>query len=464
MPHPALHTPLVDLLGCEVPIISAGMGGVARHELAAAVSNAGGFGCLGMVREPVELIRREVRAYRVLSQRPFAVNLIPAATPKQLLAEQVRACLELRVPAIALFWDVDEELVRQLKDAGILVLHQVGRRSHAEQALRAGVDVLIAQGIEAGGHVWGEVSTLALVPELVALGDTPVVACGGIASGSALVAALALGAQGVACGSAFLATHESYAHDFHKQRLVEAGADEPLLTDAFFRNWPMPAPVRVLPNAVTRGEYAELHAQRSTPVIGEQDGGPIHLFSTDSPLRDARGALTDMPIYAGQSCGQIDEICSAAQRLERLLAEAETCLARLQPEPAEADAELIDWLQELLRAERAGARLMLDSARQTDDPALLQRFAGLHRGEAESCRRLLHCLQRLGAQPEPGIGEFHAKAMAIDDLAERLDFIARGQRWVARQLSGRLPQLRQPWLRHELQQVLHLHLPDSRER
>ncbi|HCL3525254.1 TPA: nitronate monooxygenase, partial [Pseudomonas aeruginosa] len=103
--HAALHTPLVDLLGCSVPIISAGMGGVARHELAAAVSNAGGFGCLGMVREPVALIRHEVQAYRALSERPFAVNLIPAATPTELLTEQVRVCLELQVPAIALFWD-----------------------------------------------------------------------------------------------------------------------------------------------------------------------------------------------------------------------------------------------------------------------------------------------------------------------------------------------------------------------
>lgn len=463
MHHPALHTPLVDLLGCSVPIISAGMGGVARHELAAAVSNAGGFGCLGMVREPVELIRREVQAYRALSERPFAVNLIPAATPAELLTEQVRVCLELQVPAIALFWDVQQDLIRRLKDAGVLVLQQVSRRSHAEEALEAGVDVLIAQGIEAGGHVWGEVSTLALVPELVALSAVPVVACGGIASGQALVAALALGAQGVACGSAFLATRESYAHDFHKAQVVAAHADDPVLSVAFFRNWPMTAAVRVLPNAVTRGEYAELHASRSTAVIGEQDGGPIYLFSTDSPLRDAHGALGDMPIYAGQSCGQINAICTAGARVAQLVDEAQACLEHLRSgmtPPTEAG--LIEWLQELLRAERAGARLMLDSARQTLDPTLLQRLRELHRDEAESCRRLRLCLLGLGAEPGHEVGDFYQKAMAIDDLTERLRLIARGQRWVARQLTERLQHIRQPWLRRELQHVLRLHQGDDR--
>ncbi len=146
MSHPALHTALIDLLGCDVPVLCAGMGGVARHQLAAAVSNAGGFGCLGMVREPVARIRAEVAAYRQLSERPFAVNLIPAATPAELLRAQVHACLELKVPAVVLFWDVDSALIRLLKAEGVLVMQQIAARAHAEQALEAGVDALIAQG------------------------------------------------------------------------------------------------------------------------------------------------------------------------------------------------------------------------------------------------------------------------------------------------------------------------------
>jgi nitronate monooxygenase len=321
------------------------------------------------------------------------------------------------------------------------------------------VDVLIAQGVEAGGHVRGQVSTFALVPELVALGEVPVVACGGIASGAAIAAALALGAQGVACGSAFLATDESYAHDYHKRCLVEAEAEQTLLTEAFFRNWPMPAPVRVLPNAVTRGDYANLHERRETPVIGEQDGGPIYLFSTDSPLRGAYGRLEDMPIYAGQSCAQLHDIRPAAERLAQLVAEADASLARLQG--GDEDADLVDWLQELLSAERAGARVMLDSARQTEDPQLLERLHALHQGEAESCRRLRRSLQRLGAEPGRELGAFHAKAMAIEEMAERLRFVARGQRWVARRLAQRLPRIRQAWLREELRAVLRLHRDDA---
>ncbi len=109
---------------------------------------------------------------------------------------------------------------------------------------------------------------------------------------------------------------------------MKAGAEDTVLSERFFRNWPMTAPVRVLPNAVTRGEYDVLYAKRETPVIGEQDGQPVHLFSTDSPLKGAQGKLADMPIYAGQSCGQIHQICSAAERLEQLVHQAECVLGR----------------------------------------------------------------------------------------------------------------------------------------
>lgn len=330
MLHPALNTPVLTKLGCSLPIVAAGMGGVSRHELVAAVCNAGGFASLGMVREPVALIRREIAALRALSDKPFAVNLIPAATSADLLKEQVAACLELKVPAISLFWDVDAPLIAQLKDAGVLVIQQIGTPQQAEQALKAGVDILIAQGLEAGGHVWGQTTLLALLPEVVKLaGGVPVLACGGIASGEGLVAALALGAQGVVCGSAFLATDESYAHRMHKEALVAGDPNSTVLTTQFFRNWPMAAPVRVLPNAVTRGEFAALEVLRSTPVIGEQDGGPIYLFSSDSPLRDGSGQLEHMPIYAGQSCGLIEDIVPAAVRLKRLLDQAQQCLERL---------------------------------------------------------------------------------------------------------------------------------------
>lgn len=486
MPHPALHTPLVDLLGCEVPVLLAGMGGVARHEVAVAVSEAGGFGCLGMVREPPQRIRQEVLGYRRLCHRPFAVNLIPAATDAALLREQLRICHRLAVPAIALFWDVDVALVRHLKAEGLLVLHQIGCERDAELALEAGADVLIAQGMEAGGHVRSRTTTLALVPEIVRMSPAPVVASGGIGSGAALVAALALGAQGVSCGSAFLATREANAHLRHKERLLQARASDTVLTEKFFRNWPMPAPVRVLENAVTRGEFDDLHAARATPVIGRQDEGPVFLFSTDSPLRDATGDIDDMAIYAGQSCGQINDLCSAAERLRRMISDAEHCLRRLQgdvrpgtppaaaaaapaaavaadapPRQAAADA-LAAALQELLAAERAGALVAASTLREEEGTVRQRRLLEkIHRGEADSCRRLRFCLLQMSREPSREIGAFHEKAMAITDLDRRLAFIDKGQRWVIRKLKECLALCEDKVIRRELKAVLATHEANS---
>jgi nitronate monooxygenase len=478
MTHPALQTPLVQILDCEWPILGAGMGGVARHRLAAAIGNAGGFGCLGMVREPPERVRAEIEAYRRLCDRPFAVNLIPAATERGLLDAQVEVCLALSVPAMALFWDLDAELVRRLKDRGLRVIQQIGSAAEAEAALRAGVDVLIAQGVEAGGHVRGQVSTFALLPEVVALSPVPVVASGGIAGGAALVAALALGAQGVSCGSAFLATHEANAHAHHKKRLLEAGAADTLLTEKFFRNWPMPAPVRVLRNAVTEGRHDALYAQRSTPPIGSQDGTPVYLFSTDSPLEDATGDIDDMAIYAGQSCGQIHDLCSAGDRLRQMVAEAEACLGRLNagavqaragaphatapPAAASATQEaLVPVLQELLAAERAGAKVAAASLSQTRDAAQRRLLEQVRQGEADSCRRLTACLGHLGIEPTREIGAFHDKAMAIADLDQRLAFVDRGQRWVIRRIEAQLPLCDDAFVKAELEEVLKTHVTNS---
>lgn len=154
-PEASLHTRLCDLLGCEVPVLLAGMGGVSRWELAAAVANAGGYGILGMVRESPDLITTEVTALRTATDRPFAVNLIPAATEPQLLEAQITRCLELGVTAFSFFWDVMPDVVVRVKDAGCLVLHQVGTPDAAQMAEEAGADVIIAQGVEAGGHVHG---------------------------------------------------------------------------------------------------------------------------------------------------------------------------------------------------------------------------------------------------------------------------------------------------------------------
>jgi nitronate monooxygenase len=320
-----LHTPACDLLRCDVPIVLAGMGGPARSELVAAVTQAGGFGFLGMVRESPELIRTEVDAVRARTDRPFGVNLIPAATKPDRLEAELRACIAAKVHAVTLFWDLSVETVKRLRGEGLLVLCQVGSAQEARAAEDAGADLLIAQGVEAGGHVRGETPLRALLPEVLAVVDIPVLAAGGLAGGDDMAAVMRLGAQGAVFGTAFLATEESFAHDYHKRRLVEANS-ETIHTQAFHINWPAGAAVRVLPNSVTRGERGDPHAA-SRQVIGAEGERSIYLFSTDSPLQSMSGDFEAMALYAGQGVGRINAIVPAGDRLRSIAAEARAAMA-----------------------------------------------------------------------------------------------------------------------------------------
>src|SRR5207237_7919572 len=228
--NPRLHTRACDLFGCDVPIVLAGMGGVSRSELVIAVTRAGGFGFLGMVRESPELIRSEVEKVRAATSRDFGVNLIPAATRPDLLEAEIAAVLDLRVPVVALFWDISADIVRRLRNASVLVVYQIGSPEEARAAEAAGAQMLIAQGVEAGGHVRGTTPRNALVKSVAAHAAIPVLAAGGIVSGRELVESLSLGADGIVLGTALLATHESFAHDYHKQRIAEAKRGETILT------------------------------------------------------------------------------------------------------------------------------------------------------------------------------------------------------------------------------------------
>lgn len=327
-PHPLLHTPLCDILGCEWPVLQAGMGGVARSGLVGAVTAAGGYGFLGMVREAPALIRAEIQRVRALTDRPFGVNIIPAATEPRLLAAQVDTCIDEAVASVCLFWDVHAEVIRRFTDAGITVCCQVGDVDDARAAADAGAAVIIGQGREAGGHVRGDRGLITLIPALARSVPVPVVASGGIADGHGLLAARALGAQGVHVGTAFLATTESFAHEEHKAAIVAADRDTTIHTDRFPVNWPPNAPVRVLPNSVTRGERGL--PSESRIQIGEDAGKPIWLFSTDSPLRTTSGDLEAMPHYAGQAVAVISNCVGAGERLSQIVREAVQLLAQWQ--------------------------------------------------------------------------------------------------------------------------------------
>jgi hypothetical protein len=197
-----LYRPVCDLLGCTYPVVLAGMGGVSRADPVVAVTEAGGFGFLGMAREPPALIRSEIQRVRARTGRRFGVNLVPAETDARLLEAQIGTCIETGVPVIGLFSDLSTALVQSLRMANIVVVCQAGSAWEARAAQEAGAHVVIAQGCEAGGHVRGETPLHSLLPDVVARVNVPVLAAGGIVSGADVATALALGAQGAVIDTA----------------------------------------------------------------------------------------------------------------------------------------------------------------------------------------------------------------------------------------------------------------------
>ncbi|WP_024538666.1 NAD(P)H-dependent flavin oxidoreductase [Comamonas badia] len=448
--HSLAPTPLCHLLGCRHPLILAGMGGVARAELAAAVSGFGGFGFLGMVREPLALIEREVAQVRRLTDQPFGVNLIPAGTARALLRSQVDLSIALGVTAVELFWDVDEWAIDRLRGAGITVVHQVGSARDALHAQAAGAHAVIAQGVEAGGHVWGRQPLVSLLDEVLGCVSIPVAAAGGLADGHDVGRVLAQGAQAAVLGTALMATTESFAHGVHKERLVSGKASDTLLTEDFHINWPPHAAVRVLPNAVTRGERGDPFTS-APQVIGEEEGRPIYLFSTDSPLRSMTGALETMALYAGKGIDRITAIVPAAERLQgilegaaahlRLVGDAAQPLASPVCYAAEVQhrerAPVVAALQALLADERAWVQQLFACRAQTPDAALRQRCGALLQVQTKACGLLVRCLRGLDAQPDPAQSrpatELQVPWQALMDLRPGLM-----QQWrvVASQLDG----------------------------
>ena len=327
-----MQTALCKLLGIDVPIIQAPMGGAVGPAIAAAVSNAGALGMLVLWRADLETVRRQIRETRSLTRRPFGVNL-NLEFPQE---ERLAVCLDEGVPIISFFWRDPAALVPRAKAANAIVLHTVGTAEAARRAVDCGVDVVVAQGWEAGGHVRGTVATLPLVPAVVdAVSPTPVVAAGGIADGRGLAAVLALGASGAWIGTRFLASNEAAIHPRYRERLVKATEnDTAFLEELFDVGWPK-APHRVLRNkTVAAWEAAGRPPSGKRPGEGEviatsKISGHIVRYQSYTPGADAEGDIEALSLWAGQSVGLVSKVQPAGEIVQEIAKEARAILGKL---------------------------------------------------------------------------------------------------------------------------------------
>jgi nitronate monooxygenase len=363
------RTALCDVLGIDYPIVQSGMGGVAGPEMVAEVSRAGGLGILAGLNVPPDNLRRMIRRVRELTDRPFGVNLwlhpavrtpvdvatvpgelvqtvqaalntfrapldlparfdLPASLPP-ILDAGIEVVLEERVPVFstALLEQQDATLVRRCHDQGIKVLTMVARVADARAAAETDVDVIVAQGGEAGGHrsvgdkppspEAASVSTLALVPQVVDAVRCPVVAAGGLADGRGLVAALALGASGILLGTRFVATREATVPEFWKAALIEGESDATTITDVFTGLW-----ARGLRNRFVEG-YRATGAPVLPPLV--QRSAAEDIFVAAARLQEREY----FPMWSGQSVGLIRDLPGAGEVLHTIVDEARQVLDAL---------------------------------------------------------------------------------------------------------------------------------------
>jgi len=324
----ALHTKLCELLGVQHPIMLAGMGGVSYAELVAAVSNAGGYGVLGMAGRGPDFIREQMRQVRKLTDRPFGVDLL-AASPESLTAS-VDVIIDEGASSFVAGLGVPMPIMEKLKAAGLKVMVVCGAVKHAVKAEQAGCDAVICQGGEGGGHT-GLVGTLPLVAQAVEAVKIPVVAAGGLYDGRGLAAALSLGAVGVWMGTRFIASEEAHAGDLYRQVIVEASDEDTIRTRSYSGK-----PMRVKKNPYvedweTRPQDIQPFPQQA--ILSHREGVMGGIGGQIEGLDPDRSCFA-----MGQSAGGVREVLPAAEIVRRIMGEAESALDRVaalrQREPA----------------------------------------------------------------------------------------------------------------------------------
>jgi nitronate monooxygenase len=330
-----LRTRLCQTLGIEYPIFSVGFGEGAGPELVAAVSNAGAFGVLGGDGLEPAAVPERIAQVRALTDRPFGFNLIIVDDEeyRAFVQGMIAAAVSQRVTALVFFWGNPSPYVELAHSRGVKVLVQVGSVDEAASAAAAGVDAVIAQGIEAGGHVRGTESIWELLPAVVeAVKPVPVLASGGIGDGAGLARALELGAQGVSLGTRFVASNEAFFHPAYKKRIVESTAKDTVYSELYDTWWPG-APHRTIRNKT----YEEWEAAGRPPsgkrpgedtIIGRRRRGPAREFqewpryAVGSIPPNFEGDLERVPMFAGESCTVVNDIKPAAEIVRDLVRDA----------------------------------------------------------------------------------------------------------------------------------------------
>jgi NAD(P)H-dependent flavin oxidoreductase YrpB (nitropropane dioxygenase family) len=326
-----MRTAVTERLGIDHPIVQAPIGGLSVPALAGAVSKAGGLGMMSITWRELDEIRAAIAELRSITDRPFGVNLVI----DEPMDDRLEVALEAGAPIVSFFWGDPAPYLDRVRAAGALSMLTVGSGAEARRAVDQGVDVIVAQGWEAGGHVWGQVSTLALVPAVVdAVPGTPVIAAGGIADGRGLAAALTLGAGAAWMGTRFVASEESPAHPAYVERLLAASETDTFYGELFDIGWPE-APHRVIRNATVDAWLAA-----GSPPTGDRpgegevlatgpDGSTLVRYGSSAVEAGAVGRIEELSLWSGQGVGLVRERLPAAEIVRRTVAEARAILGGL---------------------------------------------------------------------------------------------------------------------------------------